>query len=281
MGYRTDLAAEARELNGDIEGVTTLTREKEVCTVTETVITTPEAAQRLGKKTGRYITVEMKGLKSGDIDEEDASRILADELKELLRDGGVLVAGLGNRRMTPDALGPRTADNVLATRHITGILREYAGIENARTVSVFSTDVLGRTGIETCELLRAVVRETQPQTVIAVDALASLSTERLGTTVQLSDTGISPGSGVGNRRGEISSDSLGVPVIAVGVPTVVDAATIAKDYSGGNFFAERGFMVTPKEIDLLIDSASRIVAGGINIALNPDLPIEDIMHALA
>ena len=283
MGYRTDIASEAHEQYGDIDGVTSETSEREGCTVVKTTVKTEEAGKTLGKKPGVYVTVELKGLKTGDIDEEDASHVVARELSEMIKDGGVLVAGLGNRRMTPDALGPRTADGVLATRHIQKLLREYVGIEDSRVVSVFSTDVLGRTGIETSEILRGIISEINPSSVIVIDALASMSAQRLGTTVQISDTGIAPGSGVGNRRSEISKDALGVPVIAIGVPTVVDAATIARDLGGGNgnFFADHGFMVTPKEIDMLIDSAAAVVAGAINIALNPTVPSDDILHALA
>ena len=280
MSYRTDLAAEARAEHGELDGVEVITRREEDITVTETVISTAEAAGKLGKSIGRYITLELAGLKTGDIDEEDAGRLIAEELKPMLRDGGVLVAGLGNRRVTPDALGPRTADGTLATRHIADALRQFAGIENTRPVSVIATDVLGRTGVETLELLRGAVGQVKPSLVIAVDALASLSTERLGTTVQICDAGISPGSGVGNRRAELSEKTLGVPVIAVGVPTVVDAATVAEDYSGG-VFQKHGFFVTPREVDALVDTAARIVSRGINEALNPQLPIEDIMHALA
>lgn len=280
MGYRTDLAAEARAEHGELDGVEVRTRTVEDVTVTETVISTAEAAEKLGKSAGRYITLELAGLKTGDVDEEDAGRLIAEELKPMLREGGVLVAGLGNRRVTPDALGPRVADGTLATRHIAEALRRFAGIENTRPVSVIATDVLGRTGVETLELLRGAVGEVKPSLVIAVDALASLSTERLGTTVQICDAGISPGSGVGNRRAELSQSTLGVPVIAVGVPTVVDAATVAEDYSGG-YFQKHGFFVTPREVDALVDTAARIVSRGINEALNPQLPIEDIMHALA
>lgn len=280
MGYRTDLAAEARAEYGQLDGVEVRTRTREDVTVTETVISTAEAGEKLGKSPGRYVTIELSGLKTGDIDEEDAGRLIAEELKPMLCEGGALIAGLGNRRVTPDALGPRAADGVLATRHIAAALKEFAGIENTRPVSVIATDVLGRTGVETLELLRGAVGEIKPAFVIAVDALASLSTERLGTTVQICDAGISPGSGVGNRRAELSQKTLGVPVIAVGVPTVVDAATVAADYSGG-YFQQRGFFVTPREVDALVDTAARIVSRGINEALNPTLPIEDIMHALA
>ena len=280
MLHRTDIAAEARTEYGELEGVEVSTRAVEDVTVTETVISTPEAGEKLGKSPGRYGTIELDGLKTGDIDEEDAGRLIAEELKPMLREGGVLVAGLGNRRVTPDALGPRAADGVLATRHIAAALKEFAGIENTRPVSVIATDVLGRTGVETLELLRGAVSEIKPATVIAVDALASLSTNRLGTTVQICDAGLSPGSGVGNRRAELSESTLGVPVVAVGVPTVVDAATVAEDYSGG-YFRKRGFFVTPREVDALVDTAARIVSRGINEALNPQLPIEDIMHALA
>lgn len=280
MGYRTDIAAEACEKKGQLEGVRVTERDREGVTVTETEIFSDSAAEKLGKKKGRYVTLALEGLKTGAIDEEDAMELVAAELRPLICEGGVLVAGLGNRRMTPDALGPRAADGILATRHIAGALREFAGIENTRQVSVISTDVLGRTGIETCELIKGTVGQVKPSVVIAVDALSSLSVERLGTTVQISDSGIAPGSGVGNRRGELSRESLGVPVIAIGVPTVVDAATVAESYAGG-FFAKRGFMVTPKEVDMLVDTSARVISGGINIALNPHLPIDDIMHALA
>ena len=233
LQYRTDLAMEAHELlcaqsGAAIPGAECRTVFRRGCSVTSVHIETEGAAQRLGKPCGRYVTLDLSALQknSGELLAR-ASRAVAAELRLLLGEHtrGVLVAGLGNAGMTPDAIGPKSAEHVLVTRH----LRQEDGFSSLCPVSVLTPGVLGQTGIEAMETLRGAVRAVQPDAVIAIDALASRSLARLCTSVQLSDTGIVPGSGVGNHRCPLSRDTLGVPVYAIGVPTVVDAATLTLD----------------------------------------------------
>ena len=218
-------------------------------------------------------------------------QVLSEEIKRLLpKYGTVLVAGLGNEKITPDALGPRAADYILASRHINGELAKKIGLEGLRSVAAVVPGVLGKTGIETAEILEGTVKKIKPSAVIAIDSLASRKLERLGATVQLADSGISPGSGIGNRRNAIDSSSLGVPVIAIGVPTVVDAATMTMDILESHDSLSDEFkkhiasssqgrmMVTPKEIDLVIERAAKFVAMGINLALQPQLKAEEILE---
>ena len=215
-------------------------------------------------------------------------RLLSAELCKLLPDHGtILVAGLGNESITPDALGPRATRRLFATRHINGEIARVTGFQNLRPVAALCPGVLGQTGIETAEILESVVRGISPSAVIVIDALSSRRLSRLGTTVQLTDTGLSPGSGVGNKRAEISLRTLGVPVIAIGVPTVVDGATLIADWLDSygidprkepQFERESFMMVAPKEVDLLIDRAAEVVAMGINCALQPTLDEQELLE---
>ncbi len=229
LQYRTDLAMEAHELlcaksrEQTLSGVDSRTVFRRGCSVTSVRIDTEGAARQLGKPRGRYVTIDLSPLqKNADDVLERASRAVGAELRALLGENvkSVLVAGLGNANMTPDAIGPRSAEHVLVTRH----LRQNGAFSAFCSVSVLTPGVLGQTGIEAMETLRGTVRAVQPDAVIAIDALASRSLMRLCSTVQLSDTGIVPGSGVGNHRCPLSRDTLGVPVYAIGVPTVVDAS---------------------------------------------------------
>lgn len=282
LQYRTDLAMEAHELlcaqsGAAIPGAECRTVFRRGCSVTSVHIETEGAAQRLGKPCGRYITLDLSALQknSGELLAR-ASRAVAAELRLLLGEHtrGVLVAGLGNAGMTPDAIGPKSAEHVLVTRH----LRQEDGFSSLCPVSVLTPGVLGQTGIEAMETLRGAVRAVQPDAVIAIDALASRSLARLCTSVQLSDTGIVPGSGVGNHRCPLSRDTLGVPVYAIGVPTVVDAATLTLDVleeagkSDVDPAALRGHetvMVTTRDIDAQIRELARIIGYGIDLALQP------------
>lgn len=265
MNFRTDLALENTEPAHQIR------QEKNGCVLT-----------RIDEGGKTYVTIEVKAI-SDHIDADDALlELLTQELSALFpKEGLILAAGLGNRTVTPDALGPLTAERVLATRHIRGELAKVTGLEGLRPVSVVSPGVLGCTGMEAFEVLRAIVNETKPAAVIAVDALAARSPERLGCTVQLSSSGISPGAGVGNSRPRIDESTLGVPVISLGIPTVVDASTFAYDLAGEGVPSEKSaprgapMMVTPREIDLIIERGSRILAMGINRALNPSLSVEE------
>ena len=277
MPQRTDLALEKRELSGECKGITAAEEQKNGVKVTRIKITDKDGEKRVGKPIGNYITIEADSL-DGQLD-GSCREIISKELEALLpKEGTVLVAGLGNSDITPDALGPKTASQVLATRHIDGQTVKHLGISKLRPVCVLSPGVLGKTGIETAEIILGVAGKIKPSAVIAVDALAAME---LGRTVQISDTGICPGSGVGNSRKEISKRLLGVDVIAVGVPTVVDAETLAEELAGKGHgaVADRsgvGMMVTPREIDSVIDHASDLVALSINCALQKELSPEEI-----
>lgn len=288
MDFRTDLALERREMiKKDVEGVDILKTENEECKTTVINIKTRSAAKQLGKAVGKYITLEMNAFSNEAAVSDGRLEALVSSLKELLPkgDGTVLVAGVGNGDITSDALGPQTASYVFATRHITDELREAAGFsEKLRSVAVVSAGVLGKTGIESSEYIKAVCDTVQPECLITIDALAAGSLGRLGTTVQMSNTGIAPGSGIGNTRKRIDEDFIGVPVIAIGVPTVVDAVALAEEISGveqGSIEREtagngEGLIVAPKDIDLLIKNASYLIALAINCALQPSLTPKEI-----
>ncbi len=280
MVFRTDLALEDTEARAH-RPAALRTREEDGCTIT-TLRVGPREEAAYGKPQGTYLTVELPAI-SDHIDGNDVYvSLVSRELRGLLPERGTaLVAGLGNRNITPDALGPRAAESVLATRHITGELEKLTGHSYFRPVVTVSPNVLGNTGMEAVELLESLTERLEPSVVIVVDALAARSLGRLGCTVQLSDAGIAPGSGVGNTRPAISRQTLGAPVVAIGVPTVVDATTLAAELLEGSGLrfgdsaarqvSPRGaqMVVTPREIDLLITRASRLVAMAINTALNP------------
>lgn len=241
---RTDLALEEKERfeSDDVEvsGVSLeeeYDREREI-RVTRVKIETENGARTMGKPVGVYLTMEAPNLAVPDEDyHREVSVKLAEYIRELIRgkqvekeDVSVLVVGLGNRQATPDALGPYVADNLCVTRHIVKEYGKYAmGMEHAQMVSAIVPGVMGQTGMETLEIVKGIVQETKPDMVIAVDALAARNSRRLNRTIQIADTGIHPGSGVGNHRSALTEETLSVPVIAIGVPTVVDAATIVND----------------------------------------------------
>lgn len=288
MEFRTDLALERQELHeGTVNGVETQTEIIGSAKVTRMHIYNEEGARLIGKPQGTYVTIEVPPFSDEGTLEEGRRMAITQELTRLLpKEGPILVAGLGNSDITPDALGPKTASGILATRHISGELARSVGLGDLRPVAAVAPGVLGKTGIETAEILAGIVQKIQPAAVIVIDALASRKLSRLGCTVQISDTGIHPGAGVGNARTKIDSQSLGVPVIALGVPTVVDAATLANDLMEGSMdedtrqtVSPRGeeMMVTPREIDLVIDRASALVALSINCALHPHLAAEELL----
>lgn len=287
---RTDLALEARELwqesaqkTTDLPGVRARETRREDLPVTVVEILDQEGAQALGKPEGRYVTVTLEGLAAR---EEGifarAVRAVAGELEALLsgvpEDGLVLVAGLGNRAITPDAIGPRVHDCTLVTRHLVGRMPEQFG--HLRPVASVSAEVMGSTGLESQELVASVCQSIRPCCVIAVDALASRSLDRLCRTVQLADTGISPGSGVGNHRAALDEESLGVPVLAIGVPTVVEGATLAADLLGCDRLPQsapgRDILVTPRDIDRQVADLSKILGYAISMALQPGLGLEEL-----
>ena len=294
MERRTDLAVEQRELLGeDVKGVDYRVEEKGGLRVERLHVATDRAGQLLKKPKGTYITVTLPPLTDNVRDTDERLVTLAEEIRRLLPvHGTVLVAGLGNVEITPDALGPKAASRVLATRHISGEIARSTGLDRLRAVAVLNTGVTGQTGIETGELLLGVIKRIRPSALIVVDALASRRLERLGCTLQISDAGISPGAGVGNRRTRIDGATMGVPVIAVGVPTVVDAMTLAFDLleiedekqsvalSREVSPQGRSMVVTPKEIDLLVERAARLISLSINYALQSDIDIDDLLNLL-
>lgn len=280
---RTDLAVECLAETGSSlpPGVRRDTETIGKTPVTRVYIETEEAADIIGKPMGKYVTVETTPFHRFTSDFEDQVKIVGDELKCLLPDGLALVVGLGNASITPDALGPEVINLIFATRHLKQDFAAVSGLEHLRGAAAIAPGVLGQTGIETAEIISAIVKEIKPQAVVVIDALASREIDRLGATVQISDTGIAPGSGVSNHRKELTEKTLGVPVIAVGVPTVVDMNTIAQDLAGTQpvSFPEKGknMMVTPREIDTIIENAAKTVAFGINLALQPSLSLNDII----
>lgn len=281
MFGRTDLMLETTAELPPTDGISHRTVREKAITLTHTTVHTAAAAAAVGRPIGRYITAEFPPLGDDETHLAAHAACIARELAALLPSTGtVLVAGLGNAAVTPDAIGPQAADMVLATRHIRGEWARSLGLSDLRSVAVIRTDVLGKTGVESGEILRGVCRTVCPAAVIAIDALAARSLARLGCTVQLCDTGIAPGSGVGNARLPLSRELLGVPVIGMGVPTVVDAATIVRELGEGNAAKEAAaMMVTPREIDLVVRRAARLVALAINGALQPDYSPEELVSA--
>lgn len=289
MAFRTDLAVEAIENHKSaaaLPHVRQSDRMLEGFAVHEVRILSEDAAREIGKPQGRYLTLELDALIRR---EEDAfpraCKALSTLLRELLphpNDGPVLIAGLGNRMITPDAIGPQTADHVIATRHL--VAQSPAIFADWRPVSALAPGVLGQTGVETGEVICGVLDRVRPAAVIAVDALAAGRLSRLLRTVQLADTGITPGAGVGNARVALNEQTLGVPVIAVGVPTVVDGATLAHEISSqlGQPACEalddlsQPVMITTRDIDREVADISRMIGYAVNMALHPHLSVADI-----
>jgi len=300
---RTDLAMEATEGYGadKIPGVEVTDDQ-----ITEDIkrvrvsITTAEGEKAIGKKIGTYVTLESNVMAHGDADIDEAcSKALADEIRAMAGDalnGSVLIAGLGNRMVTPDALGPEVCDKVFVTRHI----REYvpeAVDERMGNVSAISPGVLGVTGVETGEIVAGIAENIKPSLVIAIDSLAARNIDRVRTTIQIADTGISPGAGIGNKRKALDRDTLGVPVLAIGVPLVVYASTVAQDLieaalnktpqdikvrekmqeilHGMMDVEDADMIVTPKEIDKVVFDLARIISDALNLALNKDMTLEE------
>lgn len=279
---RTDLALEAREKvqekQPDLRGVRVeeeFLKDTEI-QVTKVIVESKNGAKELGKPMGTYITLEAPNMTEPDEDyHREISKELAKQMKELLpreNNMSVLVVGLGNREITPDALGPNVINNMMITRHL---IKEFGKAayqeEKANLISGIVPGVMAQTGMETAEILRGVIKETKPDLVIAVDALAARSTKRLNRTIQITNTGIHPGSGVGNYRNAITEESLGVPVIAIGIPTVVDAATIVNDAMENMLSAQatlNNMFVTPKDVDENVKRLGYTISEALNIALS-------------
>ncbi|SMC18995.1 spore protease [Clostridium acidisoli DSM 12555] len=318
MSVRTDLAVEAKEIyekenKKEISGVKVSNSSLGRVKITNVQIQTDEGEHLMQKPIGTYITIDMPQYTHYDAEiMDEVSEAVAGELSKLIKleeSMTALVVGLGNWNVTPDALGPKVVNKIMITRHLKKLIPDSID-EGIRPVCSLAPGVLGITGMETGEIIKGVVDKIKPNLIICIDALASRKIERVNSTIQIGTTGISPGAGVGNKRMEISEKTLGIPVIAIGVPTVVDAATIANDTidmvldemiksaeKGKEFYdmlksINKGekqkmieeilnpfvgdLMVTPKEVDAVIDSLSKIIANGINIALQPALTKEDI-----
>ena len=299
---RTDLAMESFGHGGEgMPGVHVNHWEEMGVSLTEVVVETEEASRALGKAVGVYMTLECPAIRQRDLDARLAmANLLGEEMARMLPGEGeapVLVIGLGNRRITPDSLGPQTIDRTLVTRHMFEQLPGFAD-ERMRSVCALAPGVLGVTGIETMEMVEALVAKVRPRAILCVDSLAARAAARIGTAIQLTDTGIQPGSGVGNHRRSLTRETLGVPVIAVGMPTVIYAATLTRDametlspdtaeddldrveqelLTG----AQGEMVVTPREIDEIISDTAGVIATAVNRALQPDLSQEEIMAMMS
>lgn len=291
MQLRTDLAVEAREIAGEnVSGVEYKTYSENGLEISRLTVKNQKAKQSLGKEIGTYITIELPSLTDNFTETDQRLVTIGQEIRRLLPVHGlILVVGLGNMEITPDSLGPKTSSRVLATRHITGEIARATGLDKLRPVAVMQTGVTGQTGIETGEYILSVVKRIKPNAVVAIDALASRRLERLGCTLQISDTGISPGAGVGNHRAKINKETIGVPVVAIGVPTVVDAQTLASDLLGKNLSGKesrevtpngRQMVVIPREIDLLTERASRLIAFALNGALQNEFDLPQLISLM-
>lgn len=312
---RTDLAVEARDLarerlGAEPDGIVSDEEKGDFARAITVRVLTPEAERVTGKRMGTYVTIHCPDIRVSPKEaKEEVAKFLSSKLSQMMAELGigpedeVLVAGLGNWNATPDAIGPTVVGKLLVTRHLHRVLppEKRGGL---RSVSAISPGVLGLTGIETAEIIASVVEKTRPRAAIVVDALAARSTTRIGTSVQIGNTGINPGSGVGNRRFGITAESLGIPVIAVGVPTVVDVTTIVMDVLGAIGRGEdqnitelppdrmrdavvnmigpdmSQMVVTPKEIDVIVEMMSTVVAGGMNTALHQALTEDEIYEYL-
>ncbi|KUK31303.1 MAG: Germination protease [Thermoanaerobacterales bacterium 50_218] len=305
FGINIDLALEAKDLIRGATGreIPGVVEEKQTFphgSVTIIKITNKQGEAIMGKPCGTYITIEAPNLRfrSPEV-QESVAEVIAKNLISLLQipeKATILIVGLGNWQATPDALGPTVVKHILITRHLH--LQMPQVVANYRPVCAFAPGVLGITGIETAEIIKGVVEKVKPALIIAIDSLAATNVSRLGTTIQIGDTGISPGSGVNNKRMGINSETMGVPVIAIGVPTVVNAAIIGRmalenyhqrfaqgrlNHYGVKQVLEEifqpfqgGLIVTPREIDDLIENAGRTVTRGINMALHPQAPKEEL-----
>ena len=300
MQIRTDLAMESREINGGLSGIAIHSCRRGAIEETHVCVETEEAARALEKARGTYITLSHSALAQCPAEERaDMARAIAEALGRLLPSfGDVLVVGLGNRRMTADALGSRVLEDLLVTRHLRDIPDESLH-GRLRGVCAVAPGVLGVTGLETAEVVQGIVEHVRPAAIVAIDALAARESSRICTTVQITDTGIRPGSGVGNHRAGLTQETLGVPVIAIGVPMVVYASVIARDALSlllediGMDESEHAqamdtligkltnqgmgeLVVTPREVDELVGRVSRILADGLNLAFQPRLSEEEI-----
>ncbi|RQN12244.1 GPR endopeptidase [Clostridium butyricum] len=318
---RTDLALEAKEIyqekhrkEKDIDGIEVINEIDNDIKVTTVKVKDENGARKIGKPKGNYVTIDIPEFTAYDGETMDrVSQVVSEILGRMINidvEKTALVVGLGNWKVTPDALGPKVTEGIMVTRHLKTVMPEIMN-DSVRPVCSIAPGVLGITGVETVEIIKGTVERVKPDVVICIDALAARRVERVNTTIQIGDTGISPGAGVGNNRKQINEENLGVKVIAIGVPTVVDAVTIANDTidmvvdslmknssSGNDFYKMLGsldkneksslirevlsskslgeMIVTPKDIDLIINSLAKIISNGINMAVQPNMDMEDI-----
>lgn len=277
MAIRTDLAVEQKALLKSKD--TIITDCINLGRVDIERMKVPENYNEEGIQGGDYVTVSFDKFTPDDLQGDLHSAIKTELAKLLKQKDNILVVGLGNREITPDAVGPLVIENIFATRHIKGQMAEAIGLSGLRGVSALATGVLGQTGIEAAELISASIQKIKPEAVIVIDALAARNINRLGRTVQLTDSGIRPGSGVGNSRAEISFATLGVPTVAIGVPTVVDVATLLENETGSEYKDPigGGMMVTPRDIDSMVRLASKTIAHAVNCALQPEIESEILL----
>jgi spore protease len=313
----TDLALEAAEaITEDAlirDGIEVKTDDYTDISVTSVKITDEGGANRLNKPIGTYITIESPKMRESSPEtHEEIKKLFAERLSEIAsldKDDSVLVVGLGNRYVTPDSLGPKVISGILVTRHISETLPDEIR-SSVRSVAAVTPGVMGLTGIESAEIIKGITEKTKPSLIIAIDALAARKASRINATVQMSDTGVTPGAGVGNTRGALNKETLGVPVIAVGVPTVVNAATLVNDSldsilsdmiklcdKGSSFYNTlndlsyeekyslisacldpytENMFVTPKEVDSVVDTLADIISSGINMALHPSIDVKNV-----
>ena len=279
---RTDLAVEAHELSKreaaeatEIDGVISRVEETGRITITRVDITNENGERALGKARGSYVTIDAPDLKYSLETYEKVCKIISDEIHkmaEIDNDTLTLVVGLGNRDITPDALGTSVVSKLLITRHLKESMSNIFG-SGIGSVCAIAPGVSGTTGIETADIIKSVISRVSPDLIIAVDALAAADIERISNTIQISDTGIQPGAGVGNNRDGLNEYTTGVKVIAIGVPTVIDASTISKTEIPKEMAP---LMVTTKDIDLVIERSAKTVANGINLALHRDMSLRDV-----
>ncbi len=282
MTVRTDLAIEfAADKVSDDSGIRVEKYVDDSIEVSTVEVLNSAAAQKLGKPIGKYVTLEAKS-SINLFEHENLRELIVRELVGMLGNviDNVLVIGIGNTTVTPDALGPKAASGVLATRHISNALATDIGLKGLKSVSVLWPGVLGQTGIEVKEVVDGAVKKVKPEAVILIDALTAREISRLGNTVQISNTGISPGSGVGNSRSEISVNTIGVRCITVGVPTVVEASTLCYDLTGHSGREHEPLIVTPKDIDRLVQRSSKIISQALNIALQPEIDLEVLLSVV-
>lgn len=302
MQVRTDLAIEAGEVFGKDnmpEGVTVKSEEGKNITVTTIEINNEKGSEALNKKQGRYVTIELNDVELNTLEiHNEVAEAICKELDKFFSHNkekpSVMIIGLGNRYITPDSLGPKVVEKTVVTRHVQNMAKEGEIDSRLGNVCAIAPGVMGVTGIETGEIILGLAEKVKPDIIIAIDALAARKTSRINRTVQISDTGIVPGSGIGNRRMELSSETLNVPVVAIGVPTVVDAITLAKDLienATGDKLSE-GFekemmnscgsdnIVTPKNIDTAVERMANAISNGLNMSVHKGFDFNDITDYL-